>query len=86
MLDIPQSNQELELDCLNVEITNTKSDRNLNDALNLPSISNGEFNFTLGEWENIAMLQGNRAIFSRDWTNVFNAKIEDKFVCVICFK
>ena len=32
------------------------------------------------------MLQGNRAIFSRDWTNVFNAKIEDKFVCVICFK
>ena len=25
MLDIPQSNQELELDCLNVEITNTKS-------------------------------------------------------------
>ena len=29
MLDIPQSNQELELDCLNVEITNTKSDRNI---------------------------------------------------------
>ena len=59
MLDIPQSNQELELDCLNVTITNTKSDRNLNDAINLPSISNGEFNFNLGEWENIAMLQGN---------------------------
>ena len=55
IFDIPQSIQELELDCLNIEITNTKSDRNFNDAINVLSISNGEFNFTLSEWENIAM-------------------------------
>ena len=38
MLDIPQSNQDLELDCLDVEITTLKVIENLDDAINPPSI------------------------------------------------
>ena len=53
MLDIPQSNPELVLDCLEIELANTKCD--LDHEIHLPSIS---FNLNFDKLKNIAMLQG----------------------------
>ena len=46
----------------------------------------GTFSISLEEWGNITRVEGDKFNFTNDWTHLFNSKLEDKFVCVLCFK
>ena len=48
--------------------------------------TNGTFSISFEEWSNITMTDGDKISFRNDWTHLFSSKLEDTFVCVLCFK
>ena len=60
----------------------------INEVIIDPTVCNEEitFNLSKSEWGQMTSLKGDNIIFSKDWTNLFNSKIENKYQCVLCFK
>ena len=46
----------------------------------------GEFLIGLDEWNKVCHIKGDSVIFSKDWTNLFNSKLEGIVICVLSFK
>ena len=45
-----------------------------------------EFTISINEWNQITSFNGDNLTFSKDWTNLFNSKIENDYHCVLSFK
>ena len=41
---------------------------------------------SLDEWNKVCQIKGDSVIFSKDWTNLFNSKLEGIVICVLSFK
>ena len=91
--DFPSNYYQLNFDS-DLNSVNNLINRNYDQEIEVSSIgsgavvevSKGEFLLSLEEWNSFAKIFGNSVIFSKDWTDMFNSKLEDKFICVLCFK
>ena len=65
-----------------------KGSLGINEVIIDPTVCNEEIQFTISnsEWSQITRLEGDSLVFSRDWTNLFNSKVENYYQCVLSFK
>ena len=62
-----------------------KGSLGINEVIIDPTVCNEENQFTIrnNEWSQITRLEGDSLVFSRDWMNLFNSKVENYYQCVI---